>query len=165
MVVCVFGVFGSVGVFWFWFLFDIIFQIRRTKKNLRSHHEGLWTMVSEILILNLMCLVRLVFVGVCWFLGFLFDLFCSCVCVVFCFAFVFWLFGCVCFCWIRLVSFGSGFLLIGILESFSEIATSFGNFGKFGEFKKFSETELVEVLLGRAPFQTHPKAILVMDYT
>ena len=47
---------------------------------------------------------------------------------------------------------------VGILENFSEIIKLFGNFGNF------PETELVEVLLGRASFRTHPKAVLVIDY-
>ena len=68
-----------------------------------------------------------------------------------------------CFVWLGFFgSFGSGFLFVGILEELSEIVETFRNFGKF---RKVSETALVEVLLGRASFRTHPKAILAMDYT
>ena len=52
----------------------------------------------------------------------------------------------------------SGFLLVAILENFSEIVKPFRKFGN-------SETELFEVRLGRPSFRTHPTAIPVMDYT
>ena len=69
---------------------------------------------------------------------------------------------CLVVCLVCLVSVGSGCLVVGILQHFSEIVKTFGNFRKFGNK---SETELVEALLGRASFRTHPKEILVMDYT
>ena len=36
---------------------------------------------------------------------------------------------------------------------------------KFRKIRKFSEAELVKVLLGRASFRTHVKAVLAMGYT
>ena len=47
----------------------------------------------------------------------------------------------------------------------SNFGKLFGNDQNLPKIRKFSETEPVEILLGRASFRTHPKATLVMDYT
>ena len=121
---------------------NTVFQIRRTKKTetLEIWSQtfcGIWLLV---------CLVFFGFVGV---------FVVSCVCVLN-FCWLLWFF-CACGC--------------GVSWFWLSVCRNFGKNGncqrlrKFRKSRKFWETELVEVLLGRASFRIHPKAILVMDYT
>ena len=76
-----------------------------------------------------------------------------------------------CFVWFLMLLFaflaalGVCWFGFSLCRSFGKLVGNCQKLLKFRKIQTFSETELVEVLLGRASFGTHPKAVLAMDYT